>query len=85
MNGDVREAITLDRKRAEIEQLPGLPGVPQPDFLTVRLGGNGHDVFFEPEREENARAIGTDLDARADFLQFDCLFIDVDIETLAEQ
>ena len=43
MDGDVGETVAFDRFHAEIEQLPALPGVPQPD----RLAGRQHLHFFQ--------------------------------------
>src|SRR5262249_40060570 len=78
MDGDVREAVALDRLHAEIEQLPALPAIPQPDGLA----GGEHLHFFqrllEPERMENARAIRADLDAGAQFAQLGRLLVDLD-------
>ena len=36
MNRDVRKAVALDRFHAELENLPGLPGIPQPDPANIK-------------------------------------------------
>src|ERR1051325_3387632 len=58
MKGDVREAVALDRLHAEIEQLPALPAVPQPDRLAGRQHLHLFQRLLEAERMENAGAVG---------------------------
>ncbi len=85
MDGDVGKAVALDRFHAEVEQLPGLPGVPQPDRLA---GGQHLDLFqrvLEAERMQHARAVGADLHAGAKLAQLRRLLIDVDVDAAPQQ
>src|ERR1700722_2450480 len=85
MDGDVGESIALDRFQAEIEQLPALPGVPQPD----RLAGRQHLDFLqrvlEPERVKHAGAVGADLYTSAELAQFRRLLVDIDLDAAANE
>jgi len=85
VDGDVRKAVALDRQRAEVEQFPGLPGIPETDLLALRLRGDRHDLVLEPEREQDPRAVGADLNAGAHFFQLDRLLEHIDVKSLAEQ
>ena len=80
MDGDVGKAVALDQFQAEIEQLPALPGIPKPD----RLAGRQHLHFLqrllEPQRMEDARAVGADLHAGAELAQFRRLLVDIDVD-----
>jgi len=85
MNGDVGKTVAFARFHAEIEQLPALPGVPQPD----RLAGRQHLYFLqsvlEPERVQNPGAVGADLYAGAKLAQFRRLLVDVDLDAAAQK
>src|ERR1043166_9571860 len=85
MKGDVREAVALDRFDAEIEQLPALPAVPEPDRLAGRQHLHLFQRLLEAERMENAGAVGADLDAGAKLAQLGRLLIDVDVDSAPEQ
>src|SRR5206468_11607849 len=80
VNGEVRKTVALDRSGPEIEQLPGLTGLPVADFLAQRFAGKRLELLADTERIKNACSIGGELDARADFLQLQRLFIDRDID-----
>ena len=85
MDGDVRRAVTLDQFQAEIEQLPALPGIPQPDRLAGRQHLHLLERLLEPERMQNAGAVGADLHAGAKFAQFRRLLVDIDIDAAPDQ
>ena len=68
VDGEVRVAITLDRNLAEVERFPGLAGVPQTDFLAGNLARQRLEALADAELVENARAVGAEPKARADFL-----------------
>ena len=85
MDGDVRRSVTLDRFHAEIEQLPALPGIPQPDGLAGRLHLYFLERILEPERMQHAGAVGADLHAGAEFAQLRRLLVDIDIDAAADQ
>ena len=53
----VGKAVALDRDRAEVEQLPGLPGAPQPDFLAGDDHADLLDRLAKAERVEHAGAV----------------------------
>ena len=54
MDHEIGRAVARDRLGAEIEQLPGLAGIPEPDLLAGRLAPDRADRILEPERKENA-------------------------------
>ena len=83
MDGDVGKAVALDRFKAEIEQLPALPGVPQPDRLAGRQHLNLFQRILEPERMKHAGAVGADLHAGAELAQFRRLLVDIDVDAAA--
>src|SRR5262245_46055903 len=85
MHEDIGEAVEIDRRLAEIEQLPGLAGAPQLDLLA---GGDDLDRlqrFREAERMQHARAVGADLNAGADLLELRRLLVDLDVDAAAQQ
>src|SRR5207244_1217784 len=81
----VREAVALDRDRAEVEQLPSLPGAPQPNFFA----GNDHagplNRVAQAQRIKHARAVRADLYAGAELLQFGRLLVDRDRNAVADE
>ena len=83
MDGDVGKAVALDRFQAEVEQLPALPGVPQPDRLAGRQHLDLLQRVLEPERMKHARAVGADLHAGAELAQFRRLLVDIDVDAAA--
>ncbi len=85
MHGDVRRAVARHRFQTEIEQLPALPGVPQPDRLAGRHDLHRFQRRLQPERMQDAGAVRADLHARAEFPQFRRLLIDFDIDAAAHQ
>src|SRR5438128_7878412 len=85
VDGEIGKAVALDRCRAEIEELPGLAGIPQPDFLALRFARERFQLLAHTERVKNARPIRGELHARADFLELLRLLVDLDIEARAEQ
>ena len=82
---EVGEAVAFDGFGAKIEQLLGLAGVPDADFLTVRFPADRLDLGAQTELVEHAGAIGTDLEAGADLHDFGRLLVDVDVEAAFEQ
>ena len=85
IDGEVGKTVALDGDRAEIEELPGLAGIPQPDFLALRLAGKRLQLLADAERIEHPRAVRGELHARADFLELRGLLVDLDINARAEQ
>src|SRR5580704_8186020 len=85
MNRDVGKTVAFDRLQAEVEQLPALPGIPQPDRLARRQHLYLFQRVLEPERVENARAVGADLHAGAKLAQFRRLFVDIDVDAATGQ
>src|SRR5262244_2988805 len=49
VDGEVRRAVALDRYRSEVEELPGLAGLPMADFLALRLAGQDLQRFADAE------------------------------------
>jgi hypothetical protein len=85
MEHPVGRAIALDRRRAEIEELPALPGAPEADLLALRLDRDAAERILEPERDQNAGPVGADLDAGADLAQRRRLLEDGDVEAATQQ
>ena len=85
MDGDVGKAVALDRFQAEVEQLPALPGIPQPDRLAGRQHLNLFQRLLEPERVKHAGAVGADLHAGAKLAQLGRLLVDIDVDAAANQ
>ena len=81
----VGKAVALDRDRAEIEQLPGLAGAPEPDLLAGDDDAEPLGRRAEPQRIEHAGAVRADLDAGAELLQLGRLLIDIDADALPDQ
>src|SRR4051812_11589155 len=84
VNREIRKAVALDGYRAQIEELPRLAGIPEADFLALRLARKGLELLAYPERVEDPRAVGGELDARANFLQRIRLLVNVDIYAAPE-
>ena len=81
----VGKSVALDRDRAEIEQLPGLAGAPEPDFLAGDDDAEPLRRLAEAQRIEHARAVGADLHAGAELLELRRLLVDVDADALPDQ
>src|SRR5437868_1153100 len=47
---EIGRAVARDRLAAEVEQLPGLARIPEPDFLAGRLAPGGADLLFKAQR-----------------------------------
>src|SRR5471030_704860 len=85
MEHHVRKAIALDRNRAEIEQFPGLPRVPETDFFAGDDDANALDGGAEPQGIEYACAVGADLHTGAELFKLRRLLEHFHIDALAEQ
>ena len=85
IHGEVGIPVALDRDGAEIEQLPGLAGTPEPDFLAGRLAGKQFKLVADAQLMKHARAVRSELQSGAHFLQLRRLFIDVDVAAAPEQ
>src|SRR5258707_8626893 len=85
MKNKVRRAKPLHVLVAEIEPVPGFAGAPVPQLAPLRPDLNLGEGRFQAERKQNARAVGADLDAGADFLELVRLFVDLDIDAALEQ
>src|SRR5438309_7325473 len=85
LHGEVGIPVALDRDGAEIEQLPGLAGAPEPDFLAGRLAGKRFNLVADAQLMKHARAVRSELQSGAHFLQLRRLFVDVDVAAAPEQ
>ena len=74
MRHPVRRAVALHRSNPEIEHAPGLPGGPQADFLAGGLADDPPHRRFQPERDQHACAVRSELHTRADLAQLRRLF-----------
>src|SRR2546430_2608371 len=74
IHGEVGIPVALDRDGAEIEQLPGLAGTPEPDFLAGRLAGKQFKLVADAQLMKHARAVRSELQSGAHFLQLRRLF-----------
>ena len=85
VHGEIGITVTLDRGVAEVEELPSLAGVPQPHFLALGAAGKLAQSLEGADRVQRAIAVGTYLDAGADFAQFRRLLENFDIEAALQQ
>src|SRR6266850_4862316 len=85
IHGEVGIPVALDRDGAEIEQLPGLAGAPEPDFLAGRLAGKQFKLVANAQLMKRARAVRSELQSGAHFLQLRRLLIDLDVAAAPEQ
>ena len=84
-DSDVWKSVALDRLGAEIEQFPGPAGVPQADLFARGIAGELPQPVQHAERVQGARAVRTDLNARAEFLKFARLLVNVDLMAAVDQ
>ena len=70
---------------AEIEELPGVARIPEPDLLGRSLRHHAAHGRAEAERDQEARAVGAELNARAELAQLVGLLEDVDVEAALQQ
>ena len=75
----------LDRDRAEVEQLPGLAGAPEPDLLAGDDDALPLGRFAQAQRIEHAGAVGADLHASAKLLQLRRLLVHLHVDAVADQ
>src|SRR5205814_9414326 len=85
VHGEVGIPVALDRDGAKIEQLPGLAAAPEPDFLAGRLAGERLELLADAQLMEHARAVRSELQPGAPFLQLRRLFVDVDVAAAPQQ
>ncbi len=85
MDHEIGRAVARDRLGAEIEQLPGLARVPEPDLLAGRLAPDLAQRALQPEREQHARAVRRNLHARAKLGEPRRLLVDLDVVAVAQQ
>src|ERR1700722_6441582 len=85
MKHDVRCAITLSRRRAEIEPVPGFTGAPVTYFARGRDDLNSRQCIPQAKRIQNPCPIGAKLDASSSLFEHGRLFVHVDIDTALEE
>ena len=85
MGHPVRGAVFFNGGLAEIEELPGLAGVIEPHLLALGYAGDVFDRLAQSQRDENARAIGAELQPRAEFPQLRRLLVDVHRKALLDE
>ncbi len=85
MQGQIGRAIERHRHRADVEALPALAGVPQPDPLGFGGEGAGHHRRLQAQVEQHPRSIGAELNPGADLAQRRRLFVDLHVEAAPEQ
>src|SRR5580704_19544689 len=81
----VWKTIALDRLGAEVEQFPGVAGLPVPHLLAVGLATERLQWREHAEQAESAGAVRAQLHASADLGQLRRLLPDVDIEPALQQ
>ena len=81
----MRRAESLDAFVAKIEPVPGFAGAPVPQLAALWPNLNFTQGRGEAERKQDARAVGADLDAGADFLELVRLLVNLDIDAALEQ
>jgi len=62
-----------------------MTGAPVSQLAALRPHLNLGEGRFQAEREQNARAVGADLDAGADLLELARLFVNFDVDAALEQ
>jgi hypothetical protein len=85
MQHEMRRAKALDVLVAEIEPVPGLARAPVPQLATLGPDLHPAERRFQAEREQDARAVGADLDAGADLPELARLLVDLDVDAAREQ
>jgi hypothetical protein len=85
MKHDVRRAVTLSRRRAEIEPVPGLAGAPVTYFARRRDDLNAGQGILQAKRIQNSGSVGAKLNASSNLLEHGRLFVHVDIDAALEQ
>src|SRR6267378_1052697 len=85
IHGEVRIPVALDRDGTEIEQLPGLAAAPEPHFLAGRLAGERLELLADAQLMKHARAVRSELQSGAHFLQLRRLFVDLDVAAAFQQ
>ncbi|MGF6426189.1 hypothetical protein ABIE91_001409 [Bradyrhizobium elkanii] len=85
MHHPVGRAVDRARGGAEVEQFPGPPGAEQPDLLARGLAGDRLHLLLEPERDEDAGAVGAELDTGAELAQLRRLLEDLDFDATLQQ
>src|SRR6266545_3057924 len=81
----MRRAEALDAFVAEIEPVPGFAGAPVPQLAPLRPDLNVSEGRFQAERKQDARAVGADLNASANFLEPIRLLVNFNIDAALEQ
>src|SRR5262249_26452026 len=82
---EMRRAESFDAFGAEIEPVPGFPGAPVPQLAALGPNLNLSERRFQAEREQDARAVRTDLDAGADFPELIRLLVNLNVDAALEQ
>src|SRR3984885_15865133 len=85
MKHDVRCAITLSRRRAEIEPVPGFTGAPVAYFARGRDDLNAGQGVPQAKCIQDAGSVGAKLDTSSNLLENGRLFEHVDINASLEQ
>jgi hypothetical protein len=85
MQQHVGRAIFPAAGRAEVVPIPSLSGSPMTDFLAQRRDSDSAELFLEPERNKNPRAIWADLDASAHLTETRSLPMHVNVDTSLQQ
>ena len=85
MNHPIGRAIFFDGGFAKVKELPRLPRAVEADLLALGNAGDGAHGLAKAERDEDARAIGAELQARADLAQLLRLFVDIDRKALLDK
>src|SRR3984957_16215855 len=85
MKHDVRCAITLSRRSAEIEPVPGFTGTPVTYFARGRDDLNADQGILQAERIQNPGPVGAKLDASSNLFEHGRLFVHVDVDTALEE
>ena len=81
MDHPVRRTVDCTRRNTEIEQLPGPPRAEQPDLLAGWFAGDPLHRPFQTERDQNACAVGAELNAGAELPQLRRLLEDLNADS----
>ena len=81
----IGKTVALDRFGPEVEEVPGLAGLPVADFLALGRAGRSLERLENPHGVERAGSVWTELHPGADFFEFRRLLVDIDLETSLQE
>src|SRR5271165_2917026 len=81
----IGKTVALDRFGPEVEEVPGLAGLPVADFLALGRARQLLERLENPERLQCPGPVRAELHPGANFFESRRLLVDVDLETALQQ